>query len=1377
MNQPVEFMEWPQAVNLKWFSGKSHEQLSDKKQKDQLKHNAMTIVIKTNKLFHEKIDAWQYIRPHKELFGPFFKGIINLALSDDAEFQLTIQDRYQLLTFFNYTFNNIEIDFVHEQIRKYMPLSIWVNLSETKRRNELAKLSKRIQVAWKKLEEQDRRLDAETLKERLFERRFIHLYIKQFLSILQQAVSNSVQHDENTSEERAETKSLLDAGKALYCQRFLEFLIDLESQLPLRRFLHAIIEDTHLIVRCQLSDLARHKSAEGQLFNQLVELLLLYSRYEIDIMSGEPLTDVEVLRKHEQKILDLQRLLWSKYGHLKKFATKPVKAIDNPAALYQIVTSFDSKEELYEFLKSVGLVDSDNMSEQDRENAPLMASILMNHYRRYESQMRKVNSIPLFPNESVIWDTNLVPDQYYNYEYPLALPKLNLQFLTLNDYLLRNFMLFKNESSYDIRKDLEEGIMRSKCHWTSDGKFATGPKQRMALIIKSFNVIDVEKPKLGEKCPARVKAKIVLNMDYVRPEWKREWEQLRKHDTCFLISFMKPNEKTDGLDWPESTFPAKNNLKFVRGCEIEGLLDSDGKLIDEYAENPSFADNQRTFLVWLDCNQYQMDQKMLDERKVVVYDKFHLMVRRKPEKNNFKGVLETIRSIINTRFVVPDWLRNLLIGFGDPNEALPDALRDQSEPLILDYFDTFIDFDHLKQSFKTIKPDYKIIAGSGLAECDLEPPFKVKFDDVNKELTVIPYKEPSRGPYTFVAPKSNSLRFTPAQVEAVTSGLQKGLTMIVGPPGTGKTDVAVQILATLYHSNPDQRTLIVTHSNQALNQIFGKMINLDVEEHHLLRMGHGEEDLESEQDFSRRGRIKHVLKKRLELLVVANRLAKSLGLTMGEGLNCQSAEYFYFYHIAPLWDSYTKLISSKEVKIDHVSDKFPFKSFFQDAPQPLFKGASIQEDLEVAYGCHRYIRRLFDQLHAFRPFEIFYNASDRSKHLLIREAKIIAMTCTHAGLRRRELVEMNFQYDNILMEETAQILEIETTIPLLLQNPENGVNRLKRWIMIGDHNQLPPIIQNSAFQKFSHMEQSLFARFIRLGVPHIELDAQGRARPSLCDLYRWRYRNLRELDVIGTQPEFDTANAGFLYEYQLINVDDYRGVGESTPMPHYFQNRGEAEYVVAVYKYMRIVGYPAEKITILTTYNGQKQLLRDLLEQECTKDAYMGRPSKVTTVDKFQGQQNDYILLSLVRTRTVGHLRDIRRLVVAMSRARLGLYVFARVSLFSSSIELQHSMRLLTQRPLELHLLVNEQFPSQRRCLYAQPGAVASDPKARVVKTVDEMQQLVATFYTNFMEEQARRSLLMGVDEDDDDDVGSPKIGCGESQDLDGDNPSGSCSP
>ena len=51
--------------------------------------------------------------------------------------------------------------------------------------------------------------------------------------------------------------------------------------------------------------------------------------------------------------------------------------------------------------------------------------------------------------------------------------------------------------------------------------------------------------------------------------------------------------------------------------------------------------------------------------------------------------------------------------------------------------------------------------------------------------------------------------------------------------------------------------------------------------------------------------------------------------------------------------------------------------------------------------------------------------------------------------------------------------------------------------------------------------------------------------------------------------------------------------------------------------------------------------------------------------------QNDIVLLSLVRTKAVGHLRDVRRLIVALSRARLGLYVFCRTAVFNNCFELR----------------------------------------------------------------------------------------------------------
>jgi len=60
------------------------------------------------------------------------------------------------------------------------------------------------------------------------------------------------------------------------------------------------------------------------------------------------------------------------------------------------------------------------------------------------------------------------------------------------------------------------------------------------------------------------------------------------------------------------------------------------------------------------------------------------------------------------------------------------------------------------------------------------------------------------------------------------------------------------------------------------------------------------------------------------------------------------------------------------------------------------------------------------------------------------------------------------------------------------QKPEGGRSRLKRVVMIGDHHQLPPVVKNMAFQKYAHLDQSLFTRFVRLGTPYLELNAQVR---------------------------------------------------------------------------------------------------------------------------------------------------------------------------------------------------------------------------------------------------------------------------------------------
>merc|ERR1712144_135618 len=110
------------------------------------------------------------------------------------------------------------------------------------------------------------------------------------------------------------------------------------------------------------------------------------------------------------------------------------------------------------------------------------------------------------------------------------------------------------------------------------------------------------------------------------------------------------------------------------------------------------------------------------------------------------------------------------------------------------------------------------------------------------------------------------------------------------------------------------------------------------------------------------------------------------------------------------------------------------------------------------------------------------------------------------------------------------------------------------------------------FQNYCKLDQSLYERLVRLGTPIINLNLQGRARPSLSKLYSWKYNYLGDLPFVKKKCKFLYANVGFLYDYQFINIEDYKGKGEFTPIPYFYQNLGEAEYIVQLYIYMRLLG-------------------------------------------------------------------------------------------------------------------------------------------------------------------------------------------------------------
>ncbi|CAL4185042.1 unnamed protein product [Meganyctiphanes norvegica] len=1265
----------------------------------------MTVVVLVNEKFRERVPAWDSFEKQPENFPIFLRHLMKALL--DADNTFSHKEQTSLVMFLNHLYNSIESELIRNGISHTVSYNILECLSEGQLQSVLKNFPN-WSKALKRTARHRKKLSGQDLENFDFDTQFLNKLMLQFI-------------------EKLESIPIPEEGPApgdlvQYCERFLELAIDLQSQLPTRRFFNTLLHCCNLIVKCQLSAFASRE--EGKLFSQLLHIMKVYAQFEINDNTGQPLSDLDCMKLHYDEVKEMQSITFRNFEELQEFSFSSVASVDSVNQLQNYLDQLENEH----LLKMCNLLHLLSKEDENRTDSRFLKEVLLWKYQRRLSQLEAINRMPLYPTEKIIWDDNIVPSEYFSGDACLALPKLNLQFLTLHDYLLRNFDLFRLESTYEIRQDIEDIVTRLNPWEAEDEAILFRGWARMAQPINSFLIVEVAKPNVGEDKPSRVRADVTVQLN-VRREIKSEWESLRKHDVCLLLSIRKPKDIPDLKGY----FPEQFGIQFIRGCEIEGMLDENGRVIEEGPEpKPEIKGDTRSYRVWLDCNQYKIDMDNVKSTGIDTYESFNILMRRKPKENNFKAVLETIRDLMNIKCVVPDWLQDIILGYGDPGAA-HYTQRDNSLAT-LDFNDTFLEFEHLKASF----PGSTI---TNPPNSEMVPPFKLKFEEqksgkrivdeeegkVNKEINVEAYTIPSRGPYPYTVPKKNKVQFTPTQIEAIRAGMQPGLTMVVGPPGTGKTDVAVQIISNIYHNNPAERTLVVTHSNQALNQLFEKVIALDVDERHLLRLGHGEEALETEKDFSRYGRVNYVLAKRLELLDEVTRLKESLGVQGAMGASCETAGYFFLQHVLARWERYmsrVRIEPGKAVNVKDIDDHFPFHVFFSNAPQPLFKEKTYEEDMEIAEGCFRYLENIFTQLKEFRAFEMLRSGLDRTRYLLVKEAKIIAMTCTHAALKRRELVQLGFQFDNILMEESAQILEIETFIPLLLQNPEDGRNRLKRWIMIGDHHQLPPVIKNMAFQKFSNMEQSLFTRFVRLNVPVVQLDAQGRARSTICDLYRWRYKNLGDLPHVISWPEYRVANAGFCHDYQLINVEDLEGKGETEPRKYFYQNLAEAEYVVHIYMYMRLLGYPASSISLLTTYNGQKELLRDVVEQRCARNPLFGRPHKISTVDKYQGQQNDYILLSLVRTKAVGHLRDVRRLVVAMSRARLGLYIFARSHLFKNCYELQPAFAQLTRRPQFLQLAPWERYQCER------PWNQTPQGKPVRVQDVTDMSRLVGQMYS-----------------------------------------------
>jgi intron-binding protein aquarius len=1269
---------------------------------DASNQHVLLLILLVNTKRQEHLPVWPAFTSNPDGFSSFFQRVIHLSIDTSVATNL----RTYLLTFLVGAFQSLDHGIVRKECAPLVSIGIWHNLHSAASRDARLAKSAQLQKAWRASGKKFDNADGAGQARLRLERSLLHALLLNFFDKLYDTNATTDQKQDNVR----------------YCERVLELLADLQSQLPTRRYVNTLLQDMNVLSAIALSPVYQDQENVREMYN----LLAHYTHFPIDDQSGQQLSRQEYEAGQNTRISKLQKAaLKLQPEKLKILVLQNFGALSQRAELQSHLESLTDAE-VVALCQEMDMRTSEypEASLLVRDRSFLLESLISTlEARPYFTQ--ELRHLPILPTESVLYDSAMLRADERTTSQPLSIPKLNLQYLTIGDFLWRSFILYRHEAFYEIRKHLEDTVKRLQPR-KGGGITRFDGFSRMAIPITKPAVIDVLPPRVGETVSAEVKVEIILDVSRLQPGLRKEWESLRPDDTVFLLALHPEDTSIKLTNGGSKHTPAEiSGLKEIRCADVISVLDDNGRPLRQNQHTQDHDDQsrprQRRLLLRMDAASYKADKARADAGKGEVYEHINVVVRRKARENNFRPILESLKQLALSDSPVPAWLQEVFLGYGDPASAtykrLPNRLKST------DYRDTFMDWQHLVESLpgKTVEPDASQNAifppPYVLESVDSRPPSpppkskKRRRDQPDgpepapaaETFKVSTYKPANTGPYPMDAPRLNSVRFTPTQIEAITSGTQPGLTLIVGPPGTGKTDVATQIISNIYHNFPQQRTLLVAHSNQALNQLFQKIVALDIDQRHLLRLGHGEEELTTEASFSKAGRVESFLERGGFYLSEVQRLADSIGAVGAHGSSCETAEYFDQVHVQPRWKRYWEEVSTADASsVEEVVASFPFHNYFANAPQPLFPTEASKEQLiDIAKGCEHHIRKLLDELADIRPFEILRAQRDKSNYLLVKEARIIAMTSTHAAMRRQEIAGLGFHYDNVIMEEAAQVTEVENFVPFVLQAPRTQdekapESQIQRIVLVGDHLQNSPVIQNKALKDYANLEQSLFQRLIRLGAPHITLNAQGRSRPSLASLYKWRYPSLTDLPFTSTSPEFLTANPGFRYDYQFIDVPDYKGSGESEPSPHFLQNLGEAEYAVALFMFMRLLGYPAEKISILTAYAGQRALIKNVLDHRCKTNRLFGLPGWVGTVDKYQGEQNDYIILSLVRTASPGYLRDLRRLTVALSRARLGLYVLGRREVFESSLELREAFAPFFNRSQKLELVTNEIFPTSR---------------------------------------------------------------------------------
>jgi ATP-dependent RNA/DNA helicase IGHMBP2 len=266
---------------------------------------------------------------------------------------------------------------------------------------------------------------------------------------------------------------------------------------------------------------------------------------------------------------------------------------------------------------------------------------------------------------------------------------------------------------------------------------------------------------------------------------------------------------------------------------------------------------------------------------------------------------------------------------------------------------------------------------------------------------------------------------------------------------------------------------------------------------------------------------------------------------------------------------------------------------------------------------------------------------------LLRGAQVVCATLSVvAGLE----LPKGVRFDLALLDEATQAVEPVTYHALLAA---------RRVVMAGDHRQLPPTVISPEAAR-DGLAVSLFERLVALhgGVASVMLREQHRMHEDIMALPSRAFYGgaLRAHPAVAGHTLAALVGEGVDAPPVLFLDTAGRGWDDAQPPGTDSRaNDGEAEVVALRARELLDAGLPPRDLAVITPYAAQARRIRERTRALGVDDAV-----EVDTVDAFQGREKEAVLVSLVRSNAegaAGFVRDLRRLNVALTRARRHLFV------------------------------------------------------------------------------------------------------------------------